>query len=77
MGIIFLLFTFYFLLFNRPDGEEIHKMLWVDHGRESQVENIVDEILAKLPEDQQLRQAVLAKLSERILSSDLPETVTQ
>ncbi|MBD6614798.1 hypothetical protein FNW02_02715 [Komarekiella sp. 'clone 1'] len=59
----------------RPDGQEINRMLWVDHGRESQVEQIVDEFLAKLPDDQQLRQAVLAKLSERILNADLPETV--
>ncbi|WP_292865210.1 hypothetical protein [Nostoc sp. LPT] len=33
--------------------------------------------MAKLPDDQQLRQAVLAKLSERILNADLPETVTK
>ncbi|MBN3927219.1 hypothetical protein [Nostoc sp. NMS4] len=61
----------------RPDGQEINRMLWVDHGRESQVEKIVDEFLAKLPDDQQLRQAILAKLSERILNADLPETVTK
>ena len=61
----------------RPDGQEIHQMVWVDHGRESQVEKIVDEFLAKLPDDQQLRQAILAKFSERILNADLPEAVTQ
>ncbi|WP_315787381.1 hypothetical protein [Fischerella sp. JS2] len=61
----------------RPDGNDINRMVWVDHKRESQVEKIVDEILANLPDDQQLRQAILAKLSERILSSDLPETVTK
>lgn len=61
----------------RPDGNDINRMVWVDHKRESQVEQIVDDILAKLPDDQQLRQAILAKLSERILNVDLPETVTQ
>ncbi len=61
----------------RPDGNEFNRMVWVDHARESQVEQIVDNILAELPDDQQLRQAVLAKLSERILNSDLPETVIQ
>ncbi|BAZ53207.1 hypothetical protein NIES4103_58790 [Nostoc sp. NIES-4103] len=61
----------------RPDGQEINKMVWVDHGRESQVEEIVDKILDQLPDDQQLRQAILAKLSERILNSDLPETITK
>ncbi|MBG1266316.1 hypothetical protein [Nostoc sp. WHI] len=59
----------------RPDGNEFNRMVWVDHARESQVEQIVDNILAELPDDQQLRQAVLAKLSERILNADLPETV--
>ncbi|WP_414574602.1 hypothetical protein [Anabaena sp. CCY 9402-a] len=61
----------------RPDGQEIHRMVWVDHERESQVEKIVDKILAELPDEQQLRQAILARLSERILNADLPETVTQ
>ncbi|WP_258003892.1 hypothetical protein [Fischerella thermalis] len=61
----------------RPDGQEIHQMVWVDHGRESKVEQIVDEILAKLPDDQQLRQAILAKLSERILDPDLVDGVTR
>ncbi|MBE9205893.1 hypothetical protein IQ244_05070 [Nostoc sp. LEGE 06077] len=61
----------------RPDGNDINRMVWVDHKRESQVEKIVDEILAKLPDDQQLRQAILAMLSERILNPDLPETVAQ
>ncbi|WP_228014484.1 hypothetical protein [Fortiea sp. LEGE XX443] len=61
----------------RPDGQEIHRMVWVYHGRESQVEKLGDEILAKLPDDQQLRQAILAKLSEKILNPDLPEMVTK
>ncbi len=61
----------------RPDGQEIHQMVWVDHGRESQVDQIVDKILAELPDDPQLLQAILAKLSERILNTDLPETVAR
>lgn len=44
----------------RPDGEEIHQMVWVDHSRESQVEELVNKILSQLPEDKQLRQAILA-----------------
>ncbi|MDB9334571.1 hypothetical protein PN501_06225, partial [Nodularia spumigena CS-590/01] len=61
----------------RPDGEEIHQMVWVDHGRESQVEKIVDKILAELPDDLQLRQAVLARLNERILTPAFSEGVIQ
>jgi hypothetical protein len=44
----------------RPDGEEIHQMVWVDHSRESQVEELVNKILSQLPKDKQLQQAVLA-----------------
>ncbi len=44
-----------------PDGQEIHQMVWVDRGTESQVDKIVDKILSELPDDKQLRQAVLAK----------------
>lgn len=54
----------------RSDGKEIHQMVWVDHSREPEVEKIVDKILAELPDDQQLRQAVLAKLSELILNAN-------
>ena len=61
----------------RPDGEEIHQMVWVDHGRESQVEKIVDKIMAELPDDLQLRQAVLARLNERILTPAFSEGVIQ
>ncbi|MFB2770618.1 hypothetical protein ACE1AT_15190 [Pelatocladus sp. BLCC-F211] len=61
----------------RPDGNEFNRMVWVDHGRESQVEQIVDKILGELPDDQQLRQAILAKLSERILNPDLGDGVTK
>lgn len=59
----------------RPDGEEIHQMVWVDHSRESQVEELVNKILSQLPEDKQLRQAILAKLNERILNPELTEGV--
>ncbi|WP_225896267.1 hypothetical protein [Amazonocrinis nigriterrae] len=61
----------------RPDGNDLNRMVWVDHGRELQVEEIVDKILDQLPDDQQLRQAILAKLSERILISDLLDAVTK
>jgi hypothetical protein len=60
----------------RPDGQEIHQVVWVDHSRESQVEKLVETIFeVLLPHDQQLRQAVLAKLNERILNPGLGEGV--
>ena len=61
----------------RSDGEETHRLVWVDNSKEAQVEQIVEEILAKLPQDEQLKQAVLAKLTERILNSDSTEGVTR
>jgi hypothetical protein len=54
----------------RPDGEETHRMVWVDNSKEAQVDKIVEDILAKLPQDEQLKQAILAKLTEKILNSD-------
>jgi len=55
----------------RPDGEEAHQIVWVDHESEEQIEALVDEILRKplLQNNPQLQQALLAKLSERILGS--------
>jgi hypothetical protein len=61
----------------RPDGEETHRMVWVDREREEQIEQLVDEVLAKLPANDQIRQAVLAKLTERILNSASQDGVTQ
>jgi hypothetical protein len=61
----------------RPDGEETHRMVWVDREREEQIEQLVDEVLAKLPKNDQIRQAVLAKLTERILNSGSQDGVTQ
>ena len=54
----------------RADGEETNRMVWIDNQRESEAEKIVEEILAKLPDDKQLRETILAKLTERILNYD-------
>lgn len=61
----------------RSDGQETHRMVWVDREREEQIEQLVDEVLARLPENDQIRQAVLAKLTERILNSASQDGVTQ
>ncbi len=54
----------------RADGEETNRMIWIDNQRESEAEKIVNEILGKLPNDKQLRETILAKLTERILNYD-------
>ncbi len=61
----------------RPDGGETHRMVWVDYSRQVLVEQLVRDILEKLPDDDQIRQAVLAKLTERILNEDLGEGVVK
>jgi hypothetical protein len=61
----------------RADGEETHRLVWVDSSREAQVDKFVADILAKFPQDEQLKQAVLAKLTERILNSATTENATR
>jgi len=51
----------------RSDGEETNHMIWIDNQRESEVNQKVEEILAMLPKDKQLRETILAKLTEKIL----------
>ena len=50
----------------RSDGKETNRMVWIDKDRETQAEELVNEILQKLPKDQKLRETILAKLTERI-----------
>jgi hypothetical protein len=54
----------------RPDGGEIHQTVWVDHSRDAEIDEKVDQILSILPDDLQLRQAILAKLNQKILNSN-------
>jgi hypothetical protein len=61
----------------RSDGQETHRMVWVDREREEQIEQLVEQVLANLPDNDQIRQAVLAKLTERILNSGSQDGVTQ
>ena len=49
----------------------------MDSSREAQVDKFVADILAKFPQDEQLKQAVLAKLTERILNLATTENVTR
>ena len=52
------------------DGQETHRVVWVDNEQEKQVEQLVEEVMNVLPTDPQLQQAVLTKLTERILNAD-------
>ena len=53
------------------DGQETHRVVWVDNEQEKQVEKLVEDVMTVLPQDPQLQQAVLTKLTERILNADL------
>lgn len=48
----------------RPDGSEVHQMVWLDPAQQQQVDPIVDKLLEGCP--QKLQQALLTRLTERI-----------
>ena len=50
----------------RPDGGEINRMVWMNYEQQAQVEPLVEQILADCG-DLQLQQALLTRLTERIL----------
>jgi hypothetical protein len=53
----------------RDDGEETLRMVWIDETKEKEADDLVNQILAQLEGcDRKLREAVLAKLTERILN---------
>ncbi len=61
----------------RPDGQEIHQMVWFDNERQAQIECLFDKILGILSQydNPQLQQAVIAKLAEKVLDSASQEQI--
>ena len=60
----------------RPDGEEINQIVGIDRECQDQIEELVEKVLEILPDNIQLRQAVIATLTERVLdlaSGTLPQ----
>jgi hypothetical protein len=56
----------------RPDGGEINRMVWMNYEQQAQVDPLVEKILADCG-DLQLQQALLTRLTERILGdAELP-----
>ncbi len=51
----------------RPDGQEINQIVGIDRECEDEIEELVEKVLEILPDNTQLRQAVIAKLTERVL----------
>lgn len=55
----------------RPDGQETHSLVWFNNDNQTQIDGVVEEILGILSryENPQLRQAIVAKLTEQVLGS--------
>ncbi|MEB3884306.1 hypothetical protein [Lyngbya sp. CCY1209] len=63
----------------RPDGEETHRMVWVEHESEDKIEALVEDILQNslVRDNPQLQQALVAKLTERVLGAVSQENIAQ
>lgn len=61
----------------RPDGQEVHRMVWLDSEKSDRVESLVEEFLGTLDlyDDAQLQQALVARLAERVLGAESQENV--
>jgi len=55
----------------RSDGQETHRIVWVNHEYKDQIESLVEEILKHpaLRDNTQLQQALVAKITETVLGS--------
>jgi hypothetical protein len=51
----------------RPDGQEINQIVGIDRDCQDKIEELVEKVLKILPNNTQLRQAVIATLTERVL----------
>lgn len=61
----------------RPDGQETHRMVWFEREQQNQIDGLVEKVLEMLPDNAQLQQAVVAKLTERVLGSASHENIAQ
>jgi hypothetical protein len=63
----------------RPDGQETHRMVWVEHEHQAQIERLVEKVLSDpiLRDDVRLQQAFVAKLTEKVLGPASQENVAQ
>lgn len=62
----------------RPDGEETNRMVWFENGQKDRIDGLLEEILGTLSKyETQLQQAVVAKLTERVLGSVPQDNIAQ
>lgn len=57
------------------DGQEIHRVVWVDQEKEELIDQLVNQVLNEtvLKGDSRLQQAFVAKLNERVLGQQRPD----
>ncbi|NET57452.1 MAG: hypothetical protein F6K47_15200 [Symploca sp. SIO2E6] len=51
----------------REDGEEINQIVGIDRDCQEQIEELVEKVMAILPDNHQLQQAVITRLTEKVL----------
>jgi len=63
----------------RPDGQETHRMVWVENETTDQLENLVNEVLQNplLINNPQLQQAFIATFTEKVFGVTSEENVTK
>ncbi len=63
----------------QPNGQETHRMVWLDNRQQTHINELVEEFLGRLSlyGDPQLQQALVAKLAERVLGADSQKDVSQ
>jgi hypothetical protein len=57
----------------QADGREVNRMVWIDREQSGKVDELVDELVERINgyEDIQLRQAIVAKLAERLFGTQI------
>jgi len=62
----------------RPDGHEVHRMVWIDKEDSDRLEPVLEDILSKaiFQGNDRLKQALIVRLSEEVFSPDIKTVFT-
>jgi hypothetical protein len=62
----------------RPDGQEVHRMVWIEEEDRDRLDPLLEEILnrAIFQGNDRLQQALVAKLTERVLGTNIETAFT-
>jgi hypothetical protein len=58
----------------QADGREVNRTVWIEQEQNEKIDRVVEELIGKIEkhEDPNLRQAIVARLAERIFNSSKP-----